>query len=101
MNGTEATVLLSVNGCDEESVGRGGVGYHLTEGVVAFDRHDLQTPAVLGVPETNLAIAGVGVELIFGKGVEEAPENARFVSNLGMSDSFVHSTPMSFSIDSY
>ena len=101
MNEKEATVLHSVNGCDEESVGRGGVGDHLAEGLVAFDRHDLQTPAVLGVPEANLAIARVGVELIFGKWVEKAPEDARLVSNLGMSDFFVHNTPMSFSNDSY
>ena len=101
MNEKEATVLLSVDGCDEESVGRGGIGDHLAEGVVAFDRHDLQTPAVLGVPEANLAIARVGVELVFGKWIEEAPENAGLVSNLGMSDSFVHNTPMSFSNDNY
>ena len=73
----------------------------MTEGVVALNRKDLQTAAVLGVPKANLAIAGVGVKLIFRKRIEEASEDARFVSNLGMSDFFVHGTPMSFSTDNY
>lgn len=97
----EATNIFLVDGCDEESVGRGRVDNHLTEGLVALDRNDLQAAAVLGVPETNLAIAGVRVELIFGKGVEEASEDASLVSNLGMSDPEVNLSPMSFSIDSY
>ena len=69
--------------------------------MVALNRNDLQAAAVLGVPKANLAIEGVRVKLILRKGIEEASEDARLVSNLGMSDLTVHLPPMSFSIDSY